>query len=694
MDMTLFGFIEDHATAEPLKLLIRFHHGLGDTVQLGVVLKHLRRYRPNWTVDVWCGRGKETALAGLCRRVYHDRQTDQVDFQAYDRIVEPGFFESRDRLAGVPATKAVDTLRNVFGIDYDASLGRYEIRYSAHDGIVTYCKAMNYFKSIGAVQLTGPYNVVVFHASGNTSQSLKNLCEWQLELLCEQVLAAGRIPVILDWDHRSQLPDQKRTFCLSVARPGDMDLWGGFGSGDAATIAALIQLSEAFVGVDSGPGKIASATDTPSLICWIGHHPMNFHDPAPNTTHLVPHDHWKMEPLSDRVREDPDGPCGYPELAAYFAENYKYQTYQNGQHGLLWEAQRWLAEVLQCPIPSRKIAYVMPGGIGDSAWAMHKIRAVNRKANPCRDCQDGWQLTDRMNGPEVETTREICGTCHGIGAGPIDIIVSGDPSKEVDQRAVPFLNRFKFVNSVRVLDIPHLLDPQRPNDPQGRYRYQPDGLRGGHYFLMPNHALERGQTLAEWLPDVPVDWEVMDEFELPSTETNLSHGDFVVFYLGPKSGNTEEGHNRGPIWRPRDWMRLGRLFNEWDVQVYVIGAGYDRSYWEEYVKPLVEANGQDWNDCYLGKMPIESTFQFLQHARCLISYQSGLGIVHHYLGGKVCMWWRPDGDSIHPGRMVSFDQKMADSWCNQKLRENYIPLIYGEQTADQVFEMIRARGWV
>ncbi len=36
-----------------MNVLIEFAHGLGDAVQFSVVLKHLRKYKPDWNIDVW-----------------------------------------------------------------------------------------------------------------------------------------------------------------------------------------------------------------------------------------------------------------------------------------------------------------------------------------------------------------------------------------------------------------------------------------------------------------------------------------------------------------------------------------------------------------------------------------------------------------------------------------------------------------
>jgi hypothetical protein len=74
-----------------VKLLIRFGHGLGDVVQASVILKHLAKYRPDWLVTFRCGKGKHTALQGLCHRISHDQEPELRDAD-YDSVVSLGFF--------------------------------------------------------------------------------------------------------------------------------------------------------------------------------------------------------------------------------------------------------------------------------------------------------------------------------------------------------------------------------------------------------------------------------------------------------------------------------------------------------------------------------------------------------------------------------------------------------------------------
>ena len=289
-------------------VLIRFGHGLGDAVQLTLVLQHLRKHRPEWAVDVMCLRGKHTALRGLCRRVFHD-QEPAPDRTAYQAYFDLAWWECYSVFSDSPSTKACNCLREVFHIAPDPELCGYVIQPEQEDYAVT----AGYLESIGGGRdVAGRFNAVVIHYEGNTSGWKKNLSHTCVAGMCASAIEAGFVPVILDWDRRSPLPNGKNIFCPAV---GPDDIWGAFGSGDAARITALIAQAALFVGIDSGPGKCAGATSTPCVIVWTGHHPVQFHDLCPNTLHFVPEDHHTIPPAQNATAAD------------YFAHHYQFQTY-------------------------------------------------------------------------------------------------------------------------------------------------------------------------------------------------------------------------------------------------------------------------------------------------------------------------------------------------------------------------------
>lgn len=292
-----------------MKVLIKFRHGLGDAVQFTVVLKHLRKHRPDWTVFVKALRGKHSAMHGLCERVWHDGEKSPPDSD-FDRTFDLYWYENYNRYRGRSNSKVTNCLEEVFRIPYDPALGRYQVdvRRPFLD------RADSWLASVGCGIVDGRRNAFLLHYQGNTAQHRKNLTHEEALLICESASSRGLIPVVLDWDNRSLIADGKTVFTPPV---GEGDLWGGFGSGDAEALTALILRASLFAGIDSGPQKCAAATDTPSVGLWTGHHPIQFFDPSPNFLHLIPTD-WRAMP-----------PCDDPLIATWFEENHAHRTYSS-----------------------------------------------------------------------------------------------------------------------------------------------------------------------------------------------------------------------------------------------------------------------------------------------------------------------------------------------------------------------------
>ncbi len=431
----------------PLRILFRLTggFGFGDTAQFSIILKHLAKHRPHWTVSVKSPRGAHSALHGLCHQSLHN---DEPEGQ-YDKVVDLQLDNSVGRYTDRPSNKTTYILPRVFGIEYDASLGRYECRVTAP----VQRRTEAYLRRIDCPERSGLYGAVLLHYEGSTSMSQKNLHEWQADAICHATLAAGRVPIILDWHKRSSLPDQKRIFC-----PGcDDPLWQGLNNGDAETIAALIRSCEAFIGVDSGPGKVASSTSTPSLICWTKHSPLNFHDPADNTTHLIP-EGWRQA-----------GPvCGDEAMAAYFDSAYRWRPY-SGDHGMVAGVLRWLAYALKLDSAvDLGVRFVVPNDARAVQWCIAKMRGI------------------------------ACGR-------PIEVIVSGDHRQGEGAEALETLRQYDWIKKVSIQNIPVHLGPEKPRNSRGHYLYVSEGMRGGYHFLVPNITFESGGTIERWMPDVPVE---------------------------------------------------------------------------------------------------------------------------------------------------------------------------------------------
>jgi FkbM family methyltransferase len=310
--VTMPVITEPHSpsTAQATRLLIKFRHGLGDAMQLTTVLQHLRHYHPDWEIDVAALVGKHSAFHDLCRRVFVlDRE--EIPQAGYDRVLDLDWPECPACYADSPSTKVERCLREVFHLQPLPELCTYTIWPCERSLEV----ASRYLEDVCGVapDERGRYPVVLLHYEGNTSARDKNLPVELAREICREVLDAGAVPVILDWDNRTPLADGKRIHQAHVA----LELWGGTGTGDAEALAALTELSTLMVGVDSGPLHVAGATSTPTIGVWTGHHPLHYFGHADNITHLVPEDHARLL-RGDRAAG-----------LAWFRDHYRHQTYRD-----------------------------------------------------------------------------------------------------------------------------------------------------------------------------------------------------------------------------------------------------------------------------------------------------------------------------------------------------------------------------
>ncbi len=289
------------------RVLIEFRHGLGDAVQLTAVLAHLRHYHPDWDVDMASLVGKHSAFSGLCRHsLVLDREPVRRD--GYERVLALDWHECRTAQAAWPSTKLARCLKEVFGLEPLPELCRYTIQV----GDEARARARRYLESLCPQgSRGGRFPVVLLHYQGNTSGGSKDLDHDLAREVCEAATRAGFVSVVLDWDRRSPLPDGREIHCPGAGH----DLWQNTGTGDAATLAALIEQSALMVGVDSGPLHVAGATSTPTVGVWTAHHPVHFYDLADNVTHLVPAEHARL--------------AAGPEAQAYFQASYRHRVYRS-----------------------------------------------------------------------------------------------------------------------------------------------------------------------------------------------------------------------------------------------------------------------------------------------------------------------------------------------------------------------------
>lgn len=313
--------------------------------------------------------------------------------------------------------------------------------------------------------------------------------------------------------------------------------------------------------------------------------------------------------------------------------------------------------------------FLIPQGIGDSIWALTKVQSIAEQH----------------------------------GEKTIDIVMNTSGMNSREQRALDFVLGFDFVNSagmkqVNIMQLPYNI----PTDDCGYFRYIPDGpssVVGIDWTLMPNSAMERGIRLENWLPEYKTNWRIMDHFQfvpsslIRSKTIKKTFGDFCIFFLGSKEGNMTDGHNRGSIWKPEDWVTLGEFIqHSLELNIIAVGAEYDKSYFEELV--LGNGSTSHWINL-IGKTSINEVYALIRDARFVVSYQSGIGIVAEYLGIPTAIFWRQKGDSISSNFYASFDEKMNGAWSPPDMiaSEKHMALYYGRHDVKYICDELIRRKW-
>lgn len=313
---------------ESTKVLIRLHpgYGLGDHCQMTAVLRHVAKNRPGWSIDFQGDAGKSDCMVGIVNQVF--THTDAPPEAFYDRAIDVDLYDTFCGWADRPNTRVSSCLHEKFGMGWERELARYQINVTASNKF----KALAFLESLGCrtfptQRSDTTHGVVCVQYQGDSAQERKNLSHAEAVSICRRVEELGRVPLLFDW--RGESPICAEGGIKSVAHYPMHDEWGK----SAQMNAAIISQCEAFVGIDSGPGKCASATNTPALIVWTKHHPALYHDPAPNTTHLVPADHERNLFLK-----------GNRAAVDFFVKNYNVRTYDQDP---VPEVRKWLSETLR-----------------------------------------------------------------------------------------------------------------------------------------------------------------------------------------------------------------------------------------------------------------------------------------------------------------------------------------------------------
>lgn len=302
-------------SSQPINVLISLHkgYGLGDCVQMSAVLRHVAKYRKHWIVDYQAEEGRHQVGRGIVSNTFAYGQP--YPSAHYDAEVLICLYDTWANWQDRPNTRVSSCLHEHFDLPWDAECGRYRVNVSE----VALLAAARLIEMVGDGR-----KVVGIHHKGISSKDKKDLTDAQTAEVCNYVSSLGCVPLLLDWCDCYMFLG---TSIKSVKRFAPPE-WGS----DAEMNCAIISQCKAFVGIDSGPGKCASATNTPTIITWTGHHPAPFHDPAPNTTHLVPSGYHGLYPV-----------CNDPGVIAWFENHHTVRQYSGCPTGGI---KQWLKEVL------------------------------------------------------------------------------------------------------------------------------------------------------------------------------------------------------------------------------------------------------------------------------------------------------------------------------------------------------------
>lgn len=282
---------------EAVRIMLVFPHGFGDGVQFTSTLRHLRKHRPAWRIDVWAKYGQHQLFASFAERVFlMDRpETPQPNPADYDAWRNVPWAEPDKTYENHPSTKVEKCLLEMLGIQPDPELWGYWATETDQDA----ARARTYLDLVaGPPAADGRYNAILLHYQGNSWVQSKNLDEQAIRATCREIHKLGYVPIILDWEwpfRSGILRDRAAGRAWQyVECPGKgHPLWGHEfeQTGNASALKALIERSAGFLGIDSGPEHLAAATSTPTWVVWYDSHPVNYYCPADNVVHVMRRNH-------------------------------------------------------------------------------------------------------------------------------------------------------------------------------------------------------------------------------------------------------------------------------------------------------------------------------------------------------------------------------------------------------------------
>lgn len=303
-----------------------------------------------------------------------------------------------------------------------------------------------------------------------------------------------------------------------------------------------------------------------------------------------------------------------------------------------WEGKRLAKIVLFCrKPPEQRTSILVPPGIGDSYWAIIKLR--------------DFCIKRRLGIP--------------------DVFIAGRGDRNISKE---FVERFPF------LHCSGYAEDFTTKDPIFNEAYLQDGrqlfenVHGMDFFLSANGILRFGKNLTtEYLPEYETEWRPPMFFSLEERKKVLSYqheyGPYSLFYLPVQS-----------------------IYKRWFADI-------DREYFVAYAKELRRKGrtpilvGAGWDEdplrCsevvnLIGKTTFSDLLSLLHGAQSVVGFPSGLTILSTVLRKPTFMWWNDYFDRRmwtnccpHTENYVAWDSKQLlspEDFIEQLLRIEAIPV--------------------
>ena len=362
----------------------------------------------------------------------------------------------------------------------------------------------------------------------------------------------------------------------------------------------------------------------------------------------------------------------------------------------------------------RLLKIAVPSGIGDALWSLVKVQDIMRSGN-YDGCSVSLQYTDCNRGSEfiqhfdfvesanyedfpIQYTDSYIEYLNGNSFEDVPITYEHTFSTELAHKGLAALG-------ISNVQISNNNIASRIAEKTGEYIYiesQENFLGKYDWLLIANGHLERGNRIETWLPqfktnlDIGLNNFVFQEKEIIEAERIhkefIGNSPFVVFYLGPKAGNTTSGHNRNSLWSLEDWYTTAMLMKEHnpDLKFVITGARYDMEYVLDFLNKYLDPIFIN----LVGLTEIGVTFALLKRSKFFLSYPCGLGIFSVYLGVPTACFWRPYGNSLNADMFVSVREEMSVAWTPTWANNNYLPLFYTRCSPASIVDTVVNRRFI